>query len=373
MYLTEETLNKITEIADKFNLDSRISDVQPFGDGNINDTFLVTLENDNINKTILQRINDSVFPEPDLVMLNMCAVTNHIKARLDREDRENVRRWDIPDIYPTAEGREYFVDANKSVWRTLTYIEGARTFKKIQNSSHATETGYALGRFHDLVSDLDIGKLHDTLPGFHVTPEYLSAYDDIAGNAKNLPASPELSHCQRFVEARRSFAHILEDARDQNLLVSRPIHGDPKVDNIMIDDNSGKAVSIIDLDTVKPGLVQYDIGDCLRSGCNPGGEDPDDLGTVVFQTDFCRSILKGYLGEAKTFLTPADYDYIYESIRLIAFELGLRFFSDYLQGNIYFKASDAEHNLRRAMVQFTLTESIESQSDKIRKIIKELR
>ena len=137
----------------------------------------------------------------------------------------------------------------------------------------------------------------------------------------------------------------------------------------MIDTFSGQAISIIDLDTVKPGLVHYDIGDCLRSGCNPLGEETEYWERVSFNTDICQSVLGGYLSVAKDFLTENDYIYMYDAIRLIAFELGLRFFTDYLAGNVYFKVKNPEHNLARALVQFKLTESIEIQESVIRKII----
>jgi hypothetical protein len=141
----------------------------------------------------------------------------------------------------------------------------------------------------------------------------------------------------------------------------------------MMDNATGKAISIVDLDTVKPGLVHYDIGDCLRSGCNPLGEETEQWEMVRFDPELCQAILQGYLSLARDFLTESDYEYLYDSIRLIAFELGLRFFTDYLEGNVYFKANHQEHNLARALVQFKLTENIESQKEAIQFIIRDMR
>jgi Ser/Thr protein kinase RdoA (MazF antagonist) len=166
---------------------------------------------------------------------------------------------------------------------------------------------------------------------------------------------------------------VLENARAEGRLPLRSIHGDPKVNNIMMDTATGQAVSIVDLDTVKPGLLQYDIGDCLRSGCNPLGEETERWEMVRFESDICRAILQGYLSWARGFLTENDYEYLFDSMRLIAFELGLRFFTDYLEGNVYFKARHQNHNLIRALVQFKLTESIEAQAETIRTIIRDLR
>jgi Ser/Thr protein kinase RdoA (MazF antagonist) len=166
---------------------------------------------------------------------------------------------------------------------------------------------------------------------------------------------------------------VLEKAKAQGRLGLRPIHGDPKVNNVMMDTDTGQAISIVDLDTVKPGLVHYDIGDCLRSGCNPLGEETEKWEAVLFDPDLCQAILQGYLSLARDFLTDNDYEYLYDAIRLIAFELGLRFFTDYLEGSVYFKANHQEHNLARALVQFKLTESIESQATAIHAIIQEIR
>jgi len=242
----------------------------------------------------------------------------------------------------------------------------------IKNIDHASEVGYALGIFHNLLSDLPPDRLSDTLRGFHITPGYLQHYEEVLEKC-NAGKSPEVNYCLQFVSERNAWAHVLENARAQGKLRLRTIHGDPKVNNILIDIATGQAVSIVDLDTVKPGLVHYDIGDCLRSGCNPLGEETEKWENVHFDADLCRAILQGYLSMAKEFLTRDDFSYIYDSIRLIAFELGLRFFTDYLKGNIYFKVRHPEHNLARALVQFRLTESIESQETAIRSIVREIR
>ena len=214
--------------------------------------------------------------------------------------------------------------------------------------------------------------LADTLPGFHVTPGYLQHYDEVL--EQHPPeASPEVEYARRFIEERRGWAPVLEQARRAGVVTERIIHGDPKVNNILLDAGTGWALSLIDLDTVKPGLVQYDLGDCLRSGCNPLGEETTDLARVRFDLSFCRAILRGYLSQAREFLTPGDYDCMYDAIRLIAFELGLRFFTDYLAGDFYFKASRPQHNLDRALIQFRLTDSIAAQEKAIRTIMKELR
>ena len=188
----------------------------------------------------------------------------------------------------------------------------------------------------------------DTLPGFHITPGYLAQYDETLASEKGqemLNSSMEAMRLGRFVENRREFLSVLEDARESGELKVRPVHGDPKITNIMIDQITGKGTCIIDLDTVKPGLVHYDFGDAVRSSCNPAGEETSDLSEVYFDVDLFEALVKGYLGEAGEFLTDNDRKYLFDSVRLITFELGLRFFADFLAGDVYFKTIYDGQNL----------------------------
>ncbi|AFY57125.1 putative homoserine kinase type II (protein kinase fold) [Rivularia sp. PCC 7116] len=367
---TESTaLNKLTEIANKFETPGKVIQVEEFGHGNINGTFLVTLDSVEEKHFILQRINQNVFREPALVMRNMSTFTNHVRQRLQDSSLTLNRRWEVPKVLLTQNNQDHFIDTDNSFWRAIGFIDNAETFDTITDNKHASEVGYALGMFHNLISDLPVEKLADTLPGFHITPIYLEQYENVLRQYAASCQSPEVEYCLQFISCRQDWAHVLENAQMQSRLHLRPIHGDPKVNNVMIDTGDGRAISIIDLDTVKPGLVHYDIGDCLRSGCNPLGEETELWENVSFDTDVCESLLGGYLGVAQDFLHENDYLYIYDAIRLIAFELGLRFFTDYLAGNVYFKVKYPEHNLARALVQFKLTESIEMQESSIRKII----
>ena len=190
----------------------------------------------------------------------------------------------------TRDGRDHVIDPGGSFWRALSFIDAAETFDTIKDAGHAGEVGYALGMFHSLLSDLAPDHLSDTLPGFHLTPGYLAHYDEVL-ERQGARRSPEVNYGLRFVAERRAFAPVLEDARAQGRLRLRPMHGDPKVNNVMLDTATGQAVAMVDLDTVKPGLVHYDIGDCLRSGCNPLGEETGDWETVRFEPELCRAML----------------------------------------------------------------------------------
>ena len=184
-----------------------------------------------------------------------------------------------------------------------------------------------------------------------------------------LADSPALRFCIEFANAREAIVGILEDAKRQGVLTLRVIHGDPKVDNVLFDAVDDRAISLIDLDTVQAGLLHYDIGDCLRSACNAAGESPRSASEARFDLGLCEALLSRYLAETHAFLTPADLRFLPDAIRLIPFELGLRFLADHLNGDVYFKVQWRGHNLLRAETQFRLTESIELQLPAIRTLV----
>ena len=355
--------------AEQFDSAEQIAEISKFGTGNINDTYLVSTRSNREKYFILQRINRRVFSRPELIMQNLRAFSEHVSERLRRIPAAG-RRWEMPRLLPTAYCQDHWIDPGGHFWRAISFIENSESFDSVINLDHAAEVGFAIGFFHTLVNDLPANRLKDTLEGFHITPIYLGRYLAVL-EKRCAPASPDAAYCMDFIDRRKEIAPILEKAKADGRLALRIIHGDPKVSNIMIDTGTGLAVSIVDLDTVKPGLVHYDIGDCLRSCCNPLGEDPGKPDEVRFEPELCRSLLRGYFSVAKGFLTEYDREFIYDSIRLLAYELGMRFFCDYLEGNVYFKAGDSRQNLRRALVQFRLVESIESQAQALRAIIRE--
>lgn len=362
----------LTTAAAQFVAEGVKARVRRHGSGNVNDTFLVIPGPAEGRPFILQRINGRVFPHPELIMTNTRVVTVHMRDRLGTASSGAGLRWEVPRLLTARDGRDFWTDPEGALWRAFSLIDDAESRDVVGSVAQAREVGYALGTFQRLISDLPPEKLHDTLEGFHVTPRYIQRYKRVlAGKGGGL--SPDEEYCLRFVEERKACASILEDARETGKLRLRPIHGDPKVNNVMMEPGTGRAVGMVDLDTVKPGLVHYDVGDCLRSCCNPLGEETAHWGDVRFDTDLCRAVLQGYVPQAKAFLTPADHEYLYDAVRLIAFELGLRFFTDHLEGDVYFRTSREGHNLARALVQFRLAESIESQEPAIRSILRDLR
>ncbi|HIK30046.1 MAG TPA: aminoglycoside phosphotransferase family protein [Oscillatoriales cyanobacterium M59_W2019_021] len=360
--------DKLVAIANTFTPDKNVTRVRPLGNGNINDTFLATTASQPETSFILQRINTQVFRQPQWVMQNIRICTEHMRSRCQSTSSD--RRWDVPVVFLTEKGQDHHIDADGSFWRAMSAIKNAESFDTIDDAERAAEVGYALGTFHRLTIDLPPEKLADTLEGFHITPRYLQQYEIVREKTTH-PETPDTQYCEKFIGDRALLAPVLEAAKQRGKLPLRLMHGDPKINNVLFDRQTKKAVSLIDLDTVKPGLIHYDIGDCLRSACNPAGEETQNWDEVYFDTDLCRAILHSYLAVTHTFLTENDLAYFYDSIRLITFELGLRFFTDYLAGNIYFKVRYPEHNLARAIVQFKLVESIESRERSIALIFKQ--
>ena len=362
---------RLAALASHFALDSPVCRVEPLGNGNVNTTFRV--ETSGGCRYVLQRLNADVFARPDLVMANLMALNRHAGLRLAEAVPVPGRpAWQLPRPVALAEDSSAcLLDQAGESWRLLTHIDDACSIDVIEHPDQAREIGLALGRFHALVHDLPAAELADTLEGFHVTPRYYAQYRSQleAPTAVPLLRDPQAGWCADFIAHRAGLVPVLEQARCEGRLQLRPIHGDPKVNNVMLCSATGCAVAMVDLDTVKPGLVHYDIGDALRSGCNPAGEETIDLETVRFDLDLARAMLGGYLAEAGALLSDHDIAHLYDAIRLIPFELGLRFFSDHLAGNVYFRVSRQGHNLERALVQFRLTQSIEAQEGAIRGLI----
>ncbi len=367
---------ELSVLIHKFKIPGRLVTVNPTGNGNVNDTYLAIFRSTFEEwQVILQRVNSRVFANPEGIMHNLRLLTAHTHPKLEAAADTADRIWQMPNLIQTHASTDFHVDDAGGYWRAITKIASATAFDAAQGPEHAAECGAVLGNFHWLVSDLDTRQLLDPLPGFHITPRYLEKYDQTLESPQareRLNASMEARRMAQFVEERRPLATLLQDALRKGELTLRVMHGDPKVNNIMIDDFTGKGTAMIDLDTVSPGLVHYDFGDAVRSICNPAGEEEMNLSNVVLDLDLFASFCKGYLRQAREFLTDADRHYLFDAVRLITFELGLRFFQDYLAGSVYFKTRHPEQNLNRARVQFRLCESIESRERMLRELLGKL-
>jgi len=344
-------MQALTAIARQFS--SHIGQLSPLGGGLINDTFLVETADQPI---VLQRINRQVFPSPELISANMAVLARHIAQK-----PAGLVKLHLPSPVNTLSGQPYYLDDQGDFWRALSYIANGHSLKKLRHQQDARQTGFALAHFHRLCSDLPVQTLHDTLPGFHVAPDYLRHYWHTASHS----SVPVDAYCQQFIERHQAITSDLEQAKHSGELHLRVIHGDPKLDNFLFDQHSGNIIGLVDLDTVKPGLVHYDIGDSLRSCCHIAD-------TGQFDLALCNAWLDGYLAQAGASFSAADARYLYPSIRLIPFELGLRFYTDYLDGNRYFKTTYAQQNLLRAHEQFRLCSDIMDKQADIKALLQPL-
>jgi Ser/Thr protein kinase RdoA (MazF antagonist) len=327
-----------------------VAQITLLGNGLINDTYRVTTD---ASCFVLQRINHRVFNHPEQIMANLTVLNQHVRQKSIADVK-----LQVPDILLTNTGSILYTDAEQDCWRAIKYIENSESIEAIRHIADAEQIGFALGHFHYLLSDLNPALLQDTLPGFHIAPAYFDHYQQISQQT----AVKADAYCAAFIADYASIVHDLEDAKQHGLLTMRVTHGDPKINNFLFDSHSQHIISLIDLDTVKPGLVHYDIGDCLRSCCH-------DEDNNQFNVEIAAAILKTYLVETASFFTEYDYAFLYPAIRLIPFELGIRFYTDYLQDNRYFKVTDAEQNLRRAIAQFRLCASVMVQEKAIRSLI----
>lgn len=339
---------------------TKIDRIEPCGTGNINDTYLVVLEGG--EQRILQRINPNVFPDPHLVHDNMRQVCQHLEKGV--QDSPDLAGQFIPLVLYSGRNGDAYPENNGAIWRMVNFVQGT-AFDTIDTPVQAEEMGRCLGIFHRLLASLEPA-LHDTLPGFHDTALYLHKYDTTLARYEIAPKE-NMQWYMDFVEKRRSLATKLEKEKG---LTSSVIHGDPKVANFIFDLGGHKSLSLIDLDTVRTGLVLHDIGDGLRSCCNPAGESPQHLEQVSFNKQLFSAWLKGYTKEAGLLLTKKDKAHIVDATKIIAFELGLRFLTDYMNGSTYFKTDYPEHNLDRSRVQFLLVQSLEKQLSDLESIVR---
>lgn len=348
-------MNGEAEHALSFFLPNReIIALTPLGAGNVNESWRATTAS---GTYVLQRLNPHVFPDPGLVQNNLAVLTRHLSSRLKQLDTDFIPL----QLFRSPGGSCSYTASDKAWWRLLSYIDQSRTVDSLSSTDQAREIGRTLGLFHTLCASLDPSSLADPLPGFHNTPLYLAQYDALAADRAN-----ESADCQECISSHRQDVSLLEDAREQGRLRQQVIHGDPKAANFLFAKHGSKVISLIDLDTVKPGLLLHDIGDCLRSCCNRSGEEAQTK--VHFDPQLFAALLKGYFCSAADLPTRDDQGLITDAARLISFELGLRFYTDYLVGNKYFKVDHPGQNLFRARIQFALVQSIEDQYTELKQI-----
>ena len=365
-------------LVNQFNVEGRLVTIVPFGNGNINDTFLAVYRNTfTETQVIVQRVNRAVFTQPEAIMRNMHNITLHCHEKLEADAAagRDDRVWQMPRIIKTKDGADYVTDDDGDVWRVITRILSAHAFNTAQSPEHVLECGSTLGHFHYLVSDMDTSSVVNPLPGFHVTSGYLRQYDETletSAVAKELlSASMEARRLAKFIEDRRDFAVCLEKAETSGELKRRMFHGDPKVNNIMIDDFTGKGTAMIDLDTVSPGLAHIDFGDAIRFAANFVEEDCPQAEKAGVDLNVFWAFAEGFLGKTAATLTENEIDTLALSSFCLACELSTRFLDDYIMGDKYFKIKSNRHNLERTRCQIALAKDMLRKMDAMNAIVRE--
>jgi thiamine kinase-like enzyme len=350
-------LNHIQEIAHEFAIAGEFVSGEEVHSGHINSTYIVTfsLPNGSTNRYVLQRINESVFNDPLAVMRNVEMVTRHINWKVLRVKRD--MGGQTLNLYPARGGRFYATGESGGIWRCYNFIEGCRTYDIVENTRQAYQAAQAFGSFQDLVSDIPVDDIEETIPDFHNTPQrYKRLMQAAEGNPLDRAKSVEKE--LDFVRARHGIVSKLIDLRDAGTLPERVTHNDTKINNVMIDAETDEAVCVIDLDTVMPGLSLYDFGDMVRTAVSPAAEDEQDLTKVVVRMPMFEALAEGYL-DACDCLCDAEIENLAFSGKLIALETGIRFLTDHLLGDVYFKTSRKNQNLDRARTQFELVQQLE--------------
>ncbi len=357
-----ELKHDVRGVAAHFQIAGEFLEAVPYGSGHINDTYCAVFNQGGTHvRYIFQRINHQIFKQPLALMENIQRVTAHLAAKVG--DAPDASRR-VLTLVPTHTGAAFVRDAAGYLWRVYVFIEGARGYDVVNDPAQAYAAARAFGNFQALLADLPLPRLHDTIPDFHHTPKRFAALEkSIGADVANRAAL-----AKREIEFALRHRDICRGLLDANL-PERVTHNDTKFNNVLLDDATGEGICVIDLDTVMPGLALYDFGDMVRTTTSPAKEDECDLSKVTMQFPMFEALARGYLSSAEKFLTPAEKNLLPFSGKLITFEIGLRFLTDFLAGDTYFKVHRAGHNLDRCRTQFALVESIARQEPAMNKLV----
>ena len=342
-----------------------VCDARHYGEGHINDTFVVWRE-DHSKRFILQRINTDTFTDPVGLMENICGVTRHLREKILAAGGDPAR--ETLNVIPTLSGAAFHLDAEGGAWRAYDFVEDTICLQQVGSEADFRTVAETLGKFQNQLADYPASTLHETIARFHDTPNRYANFEkalsaDALGRAKDI--APEVA----FIHAREKDCHALLDLLAAGEIPLRVTHNDTKINNVLIDAATGKGICVIDLDTVMPGLSAYDFGDSIRTGANDCAEDEPDQSKVHFDLHLYEVFAKGYLSTAGASMNPAEKKSLAWGAKLMTLECGIRFLTDYLEGDHYFHTARPDHNLDRARTQFTLVRQMEEVFDQMLEIV----
>jgi hypothetical protein len=353
---------QLQAISKKFQIYGEILHAETLKIGHINETYTATYDQAGTRvRYIHQKINQTVFKNPAAVMKNVMRVTTHIRKRQEALNARDVTRRSLI-VIPTRDGKSFFRNGDNEVWRTFVFIEGVETYEAVQSPEQAFQAGRAFGDFQHALVDLPGERLVETILNFHHTRKRFNVLQqaiqqDRFNRAKE--ARPEIE----FALQQEPIVDVFLQAMANGKIPERITHNDTKFNNVMLDVLTGEAMCVVDLDTVMPGCALYDFGDMVRTTTSPTLEDEPNLSKVKMQMPMFKKLAEGYLSTAGKFLTRAEKSYIAFSGKLITFEIGIRFLTDFLSGDTYFRIHRPGHNLDRCRTQFKLVRSIERQEE----------
>lgn len=351
-------LNKVME---QFEIEAKLV---PYGNGHINDTYRIEA-----SKCILQRINTKIFKNPEELMENIENVTTFLRAKIiqtgGNPDRETLT------VVKTKDGKNCYRYDDENVFRVYKFIENTKSIEFEKTNEALCQAGIGFGRFQKMLADFPVEKLHETIVDFHNTPKRVEALKQAIKEDK-VGRKALVESEIRFALDCAGFANTVIEKLEKGSIPYRVTHNDTKINNILFDEKTGEAVCVIDLDTVMPGSMLYDFGDALRMGASTAAEDEVDLDKVWFDTVAFKAFTKGYLSEMKDSLMSNEIALLPFAVKLMTYECGIRFLTDYLNGDTYFKIHREHHNLERARNQFKLVADIAAKEDELRKICMEM-
>ena len=359
---------KIDEAIGQFRYEGVLIDERPYGSGHINDTYLLTFEIAEMGtiKVILQRMNKNIFTKPIELMENILNVTSYLRKKIIENggdpDRETL------NVIRTVDNMPYFVDSEGEYWRSYKFITDATSYDQVESPEDFYQSAVAFGNFQRLLAEYPAETLHETIEGFHDTKARFQVFkkaveDDVCGRAASVQKEIQ------FVLEHEHLANVFADLLEKKEIPLRVTHNDTKLNNIMIDNKTRKGICVIDLDTVMPGLAMNDFGDSIRFGASTATEDEQDLSKVSCDMELFDLYAKGFIEGCGGKLTEKEIDLMPTGAMVMTFECGMRFLTDYLQGDTYFKIHRENHNLDRCRTQFKLVKDMEAKWDTMREII----
>jgi thiamine kinase-like enzyme len=359
----------LKEIFYLFKADGTFLNGEPYGNGHIHDTFRIETAEKDKDDYIIQRLNNRVFKNIPQLQDNIERVTLHLRQKLQLIQGADIKR-ECLTLVPSRDGKTWINDSSENFWRMYIFISDHRSYNIVDSPGKAFEGGKAIGRFQAMLADLGGRPLYETIPWFHDIEKRLETFDqkvkeDRAGRVK--VASREIRSCLDRAEEMKV---ILRLGREGSIPL-RITHNDTKFNNILLDKND-KALCVIDLDTVMPGYVHYDFGDAIRTAANTSSEDEKDLSKVEMDIKLFNAYAEGYLDETRNTLNDVEKDWLAFAPQLITYTIALRFLTDYIDGDTYFKIHYKDHNLHRAMAQIKLLESMEKQYKEMTRIMRRL-